>query len=72
MAPLFDSNNLMAISSQYTSAVPKTMEELGQNHGFLLYRTHLRDESLSNTWVYFQDLHDRFVVDRKKIVLQIM
>ena len=56
MAYLFD--NLDALSSPIRSAAPKFMEDVGQDYGFILYRTVINGPR--NDWpMTLEPLHDR-------------
>jgi len=61
-ANLLDENTLAALSTSVVqSAAPKIMEDLGQDYGFVLYRTHVRGP-LNGVSVTIQDVHDRALV----------
>ncbi len=58
-ASLFDT--LDAISAPVPTAVPKFMEDIGQNHGFTLYSTTLRGP-LANPVMKYNCVNDRAIV----------
>lgn len=55
-APLFD--NLDRISAGARRTTPETMERMGQNHGFILYRTDI-DGPRSGEELFVQEIRDR-------------
>ena len=57
-ARLFD--NIDNLSAPVHSATPKYMEDIGQNHGFILYRTALKGPMTGDGWLFhYTHLADR-------------
>ncbi len=68
-APLFD--NLTALSTPVRAAFPQTMEEVGQDFGYILYRTELKGP-FEELELVCGNIHDRaiFFLDGKRIGLK--
>jgi len=62
MAPLFDFNNLEDISTKFYRSAPIPMELLGQNYGFILYRTFINLGVLPPVDLNIQNLADRALI----------
>ena len=58
-APVF--GQLKNLGRLAKSTTPLTMEEAGQNYGYILYRTHVSG-SLPEAKIFLQDVHDRALV----------
>jgi beta-galactosidase len=58
-AGLFDS--LSRLCEPVITACPETMEKLGQDYGFILYRTHVKGPRKTNE-LFIQDVHDRALI----------
>ena len=65
-APLFD--NLTALSTPVSAAFPKTMEEVGQDFGYILYRTELKGP-FEELELVCGNIHDRaiFFINGKQV-----
>lgn len=65
-APLLD--NLTSLSQPIRAAFPKTMEEVGQDFGYILYRTELKGP-FEELELFCGDIHDRaiFFVNGKQV-----